>query len=435
MQLNSMQEAALRWRKCPTTFDRQVFGIEEFDEWELEADRLHASNKFLAISSGRGVGKTHYLARRIWRHQLSFFPALSFCSGPKRETIKDGLMPALSFWHQRLPPFFRAMFTLGTDTITMNGSPQQNMVLLRTTAQHNPDGLKGPRLHHMLVCGDEYSGISEEVHKRLTGFLTTKYGRFIATSQPTMLSGPFHRMFHKRGIGYKTMNVSSLDSRHVDHDYVKSVVREFGKDSDEYRIDVLGLFPLESSSTLIPMDAIKASMARERKDEITRPVWGYDHAEGGGDKCALATLITIRSLDAPLFLYPSSASLPAGLYMRSFEKVRVGSIVAFPAPAVARRYQERDGSYVPSAYLFIKPVAAGPGDWVCNDPVNGLEISGVWLAPVAKTDSRGRMLPMRQFCRRLRSGEFFMFSDTVSNSFDSRYFGIVERKHIIFPPI
>ena len=152
---------------------------------------------------------------------------------------------------------------------------------------------------------------------------------------------------------------------------------------------------------------------------------------GAGSVIALAlTLISIRSLDAPLFLYPSSASLPAGLYVRSFETVRVGSIVAFPAPAIARYHQERDGSQVPSGYLFIKPVAAGPGDRVCNDPVNGLEINGVWLAPVSKSDSRGRSLPVWRSCRLLREKEFFLFSDTVPNSFDSRYYGTVQDQHI-----
>ena len=152
---------------------------------------------------------------------------------------------------------------------------------------------------------------------------------------------------------------------------------------------------------------------------------------GAGAVIALAlALTTLRSLDTPLFLYPSSASLPAGLYMRSFEPVRVGSIVAFPAPAIARQYQERDGAQVPSEYLFIKPVAAGPGDRVCNDPVNGLEINGVWLAPVAKSDNQGSPLPVWHSCRWLREREFFMFSNTVPNSFDSRYYGTVQSQEI-----
>ena len=285
---DAMEKRKEAWRKDPTLFDREVLGLTEFDEWELEADRLHKRNKFLAISSGRGIGKTWYLARKIWRHQMCYYPALSFCSGPKINTIKDGLMPALVALHQRMPLFFQAAWRIGTDKIENVISPTQSMVLLRTAAGHNPDGLKGPRLQHMLVVGDEYSGISDEIHKRLTGFLTTKYGRFIATSQPTMLEGPFYRMFHKRGLGYKTMTVSSLDSRHVDHSFVRAVEKEFGKDSDDYRVDVEGLFPRASATTLIPIEIIKTSLGRRRKDEITRPIWGYDHAEGGGDRCALA---------------------------------------------------------------------------------------------------------------------------------------------------
>ncbi|MGI9491037.1 MAG: hypothetical protein ACR2QF_01285, partial [Geminicoccaceae bacterium] len=270
----AMEQAKARWRADPAAFDREVLGITDFDAWEVEADKHHVGNKFLAISSGRGIGKTWYLARRIWRHQFCYFPALSFCSGPKINTLKDGLMPALAALHQRMPAVLQMMWQIGTDKIESTLFPMQSMVLLRTAAGHNPDGLKGPRLEHMLVVGDEYSGISDEIHKRLTGFLTTKYGRFIATSQPTMLEGPFYRMFHKRGLGYRTMTVSSLNSRHVDHSFVNDVAKEFGKDSDDYRVDVLGEFPRASSTTLIPMEWIRKSMGRKRGEEIHRPIWG-----------------------------------------------------------------------------------------------------------------------------------------------------------------
>ncbi|MEM9670710.1 MAG: S26 family signal peptidase [Pseudomonadota bacterium] len=137
------------------------------------------------------------------------------------------------------------------------------------------------------------------------------------------------------------------------------------------------------------------------------------------------TLITVRSLDAPLFLYPNSASLPAGLYVRSFEAVRVGSIVAFPAPAIARRYQEREGTKVPSDYLFIKPLVAGPGDQICNDPVIGLRINGLWTASVFTADSKRRSLPVWYSCRQLGNEEYFAYSDYAPNSFDSRNFGTI----------
>jgi len=137
-------------------------------------------------------------------------------------------------------------------------------------------------------------------------------------------------------------------------------------------------------------------------------------------------LITVRSLDAPLFLYPSSASLPAGLYMRSFEPVRTGTIAAFSAPKAAQRYQETAVAQMPSDHLFLKPIAAGPGDLVCNSLEKGLEVNNVWIAPVAKADSYGRLLPIWRLCRQLHQDEFFTFSNFAPNSPDSRYYGPVQ---------
>ena len=153
---------------------------------------------------------------------------------------------------------------------------------------------------------------------------------------------------------------------------------------------------------------------------------------GAGAVISLAlTLITIRALEAPLILYPNSASLPAGFYIRSLEPVRLGSIVAFRIPDVARHYYEHDGAKVPPNYLFIKPIAAGPGDLVCNKPLQGLEINNVHTAPAKRADSNRRLLPAWHSCRRLGSDEFFVFSNRVPNSFDSRYYGSLSRDQIL----
>ena len=45
-----------------------------------------------------------------------------------------------------------------------------------------------------------------------------------------------------------------------------------------------------------------------------------------------AGLVGVRSLDAPLLLYPASASLPEGLYMRSFGPIEIGNILGVYRP-------------------------------------------------------------------------------------------------------
>jgi type IV secretory pathway protease TraF len=64
-------------------------------------------------------------------------------------------------------------------------------------------------------------------------------------------------------------------------------------------------------------------------------------------------------------------------------------------------------------------------------------INGVWRAPVLAHDSESRPLPRWRACRRLDAGEFFVFSNRIPNSFDSRYYGPVRREAIVgvFRPI
>ncbi|MDH3770785.1 MAG: S26 family signal peptidase [Nitrospirota bacterium] len=146
---------------------------------------------------------------------------------------------------------------------------------------------------------------------------------------------------------------------------------------------------------------------------------------------ALATvLVGTRLLSSPLILYPASPSLPAGPYLRSFEPIRIGKIVAFAMPDAARRYQIELGHDVPASFLFMKPIIAGPGDRVCNSVVDGLVVNGTWRASTVSHDRDGRLLPVWTACHVLGEDRYFMVSDHVPNSFDSRYFGPVDAARI-----
>lgn len=153
-----------------------------------------------------------------------------------------------------------------------------------------------------------------------------------------------------------------------------------------------------------------------------------------------AALISALSMAAaggarPLLLWNRTASEPEGLYARQDEPVRVGALVAFPAPAAAFPYAKGHMDYLRRVPL-LKSVAAVSGDQVCTD-AGRLVINGQVRAPILKQDRRGAMLPRWTGCRRLRDGEVFVFSDRIPNSFDSRYFGPVNRDEIVgvFRPV
>ena len=152
---------------------------------------------------------------------------------------------------------------------------------------------------------------------------------------------------------------------------------------------------------------------------------------------APAVLLGVLALvvPGPSLLWNRSESEPRGLYIRSAAVPNRGQIIAFPAPPSVLTYASGRMAYLRHMPI-LKQVAATSGDTVCT--LGGkLVINGVWRAPVLAHDSEGRSLPRWRGCRRLGQGEFFVFSNRIRASFDSRYYGPVRREAIVgvFRPI
>ena len=126
----------------------------------------------------------------------------------------------------------------------------------------------------------------------------------------------------------------------------------------------------------------------------------------------------------------TSPSVAPGLYLRSSEQAGVGKLVDFRIPPAARDYvRGRTGNDGQDWYI-LKPIAAGPGDCVATTG-SWLIINGRQIAPMPPmTDGNGRQLPLWRADRVLSSGEFFVFSDRIPNSFDSRCYGPISREQI-----
>ena len=139
---------------------------------------------------------------------------------------------------------------------------------------------------------------------------------------------------------------------------------------------------------------------------------------------AAALLLSAAHQHRGLLRINETPSEPPGVYLRArHDVIRVGSLIAFLAPQPAFPYADRRAAYLHRTPI-LKAVAAVGGDRVCT--AGGmLVINDVRRAAVAVRDSQGFALPHWTACRRLAADELFVFSDRVSNSFDSRYYGPV----------
>src|SRR5712691_8893897 len=132
----------------------------------------------------------------------------------------------------------------------------------------------------------------------------------------------------------------------------------------------------------------------------------------------------------PPLLLNLTPSVPRGLYLVTpCPTVTRGMLVVVPPPAAVAALLVARG-YLGARTPLLKPVAAVAGDRVCVDE-ESVVIQGVWRAPVATRDRRGRPLPRWRGCVTLGADEVFLLSTWHAHSFDSRYFGPVGVRQLL----
>ncbi|MGY4395352.1 conjugative transfer signal peptidase TraF [Sphingomonas sp. UYAg733] len=150
-----------------------------------------------------------------------------------------------------------------------------------------------------------------------------------------------------------------------------------------------------------------------------------------GAGAALAALL-LPALHRPQLrlVWNASASVPLGLYsIEPNATLRVGDLVAVrPSPALTRFMAQR--RYVEANALLVKPVAALPGATFCRTNMR-VTIDGRAVATALPRDRFGRPLPRWSGCQRVARNELVLIAPALRASFDSRYFGPVDRAQVI----
>ena len=145
---------------------------------------------------------------------------------------------------------------------------------------------------------------------------------------------------------------------------------------------------------------------------------------------ACVTLVAAVVPPSPRLIWNASASVPLGLYaVAPAEKLDRGDLaVVDPPPEIADLFAQR--GYLPRGVPLLKYVAAVAGHRVCRVGLR-IKIDGKTVGMARLRDRKGRALPEWQGCYRLAGGELFLMNETVTDSLDGRYFGVIERDLIV----
>jgi conjugative transfer signal peptidase TraF len=135
------------------------------------------------------------------------------------------------------------------------------------------------------------------------------------------------------------------------------------------------------------------------------------------------------AIPSPRLVWNASASVAVGLYWRIDDRPTRGDLVLAWAPLWARSLAA-ERHYLPRNVPLAKRIAAADGDTVCAVGSTIL-INGEMVAHRLNADRMGRLLPHWTDCETLSPGEFFLLMPAVPDSFDGRYFGVIQRPDIL----
>lgn len=282
----------LAFQNDASLFARRVLGFNPTTQQELILKAISKPGARVSVKSGHGVGKTATMAVVLLWHVSCFPDSKTPCTAPTGHQLRDLLWAEAQKWHNKMHPFFKDNLVLGADTIAVKGNEAGQFAVARTARPERPEALQGFHGTHVLYLIDEASGVPDPVFEPMRGALSTAGSRVLLAGNPTRLDGLFHRTHHRLRDSWQRITLSCVDSPNVSKDYIAEMAKDYGEDSDIYRVRVLGEFPNQSINQLIGRELVDRAMKRHlhKQDYQQAPiVLGVDVA-WEGDDCSVVYL-------------------------------------------------------------------------------------------------------------------------------------------------
>ena len=269
----------------------------QLEPWQVKALKMFSKafiSRFkkpgrIAIRSGHGVGKTCFLSIIV------LFTLLAGGSDVKvpvvansQNQLRDVLWPEISKWRNKLPAGLIDQIVWQAERISLRAEPESVFAVARTASKNQPEALQGFHSETLLAIFEEASGIPELTIETAQGALSTPGAMAIAVGNPTRRAGFFFNIFHKPELRseWQTMKVSSEEVPRA-RGHIQSIINLYGKDSNKYRVRVLGEFPTKDDDVVIPLEWAESAKGRQLKRSHVYPVWGCDAARFGDDRITL----------------------------------------------------------------------------------------------------------------------------------------------------
>ena len=267
---------------------------------DLEKQRigLNPTPLYLAISSGRGIGKSAWLSMLDLWVESCWIGATTIVTANTETQLRSRTMAELGKWHTMAINrhwFEKSSMSLRpaawfADLVEsqLKIDTQYYYVDAQSWSEENPDAFAGAHSQiGMMVQFDEASGIPDPIWQVTEGFFTdlAPLRLWLGISNPRRNTGRFFECFHKDSAFWDTKYVDSRTVEGVDGGVYQRIADKYGEDHDVTRVEVKGQFPRTGSNQFIGRETVQDAVTREVSSDDGAPlIMAVDVARFGDDE-------------------------------------------------------------------------------------------------------------------------------------------------------
>lgn len=296
-------EWAFPWGEAGTTLATKA-GPEEWQRQELVAigEKLRAGGDLGAVikearSAGHGVGKSAFVAWLILWAASTRENTRGVVTANTETQLRTKTWAELSKWHQLF--IGRDLFVC-TATSIFSADPKSAKtwrIDAITWTKERSEAFAG--LHNegnrILVIFDEAATIDDVIWEVTEGALTDARTQIIwcVFGNPTRTTGRFHKACTRHSGGWSHRSVDSRTVSITNKTQIEAWARDYGDDSDFFRVRVKGQFPRQGFANFIGAELVENARLR-RVPKVSwmqhQKILAIDPARFGED----FTVITLR---------------------------------------------------------------------------------------------------------------------------------------------
>lgn len=287
---------------------RELFGATP-DQWQDDALACFPSTPRLALQACKGPGKTSTLAWLGWNYLVTRPYSNIGALSSTVQNLSDGLWKEMAKWQEKAP-FLQQSFTWTKTRIFANEAPATWFMSAKSwpksaSTEDQAKALEGFHADYVLFLIDESGGMTDAVMVSAeAAFAGTLECHIVQAGNPTQLSGPLYRASTAAKHLWKVIRITGdpddpKRSPRIPIEHAREQIRQWGRDNNWIKSDILGEFPSASINALIGQEDVEAAMHRYyREHEIGRvpKILGVDVARQGNDASAVAKRMGIQML-------------------------------------------------------------------------------------------------------------------------------------------